>query len=75
MCAYYPCRISLQLTNPLPDIAVAKALQLLGWAAACGDITLAQDPASIHQHLLKVREHGGGHGGGSHYAYCPDWEG
>ena len=44
-----------QLTNPLPDISVAKALQLLGWAAACGDITLAQDPTSIHQHLVRVR--------------------
>ena len=44
----------LQLICPLPDISVVKALQLLGWAAACGDITQAQDPASIHQHVLRV---------------------
>ena len=44
----------LQLLSPLPDISVVKSLQLLGWSAACGDISLAQDAATIHQYFLKV---------------------
>ena len=44
----------LQLLSPLPDISVVKSLQLLGWSAACGDISLAQDASTIHQYFLKV---------------------
>ncbi len=40
--------------SPLPDLSVVKSLQLLGWAAACGDILQVQDPTSIHQHFIKV---------------------
>ena len=43
-----------QLLSPLPDISVVKSLQLLGWSAACGDISLAQDASIIHQYFLKV---------------------
>ena len=43
-----------QLLSPLPDISVVKSLQLLGWSAACGDISLAQDASTIHQYFLKV---------------------
>jgi len=42
------------LISPLPDLSVVKALQLLGWATACGDILQTQDPTSIHQHFVKV---------------------
>lgn len=45
-----------KLLSPLPDISVVKSLQLLGWSAACGDISLAQNASTIHQYFLK---HGG----------------
>ena len=43
-----------QLLSPLPDLSVVKALQLLAWSAACGDISLALDATTVHQFFTKV---------------------
>ena len=49
-----PTSLLPQLTSPLPDFSVVKALQLLVWSAACGDFSLSQDPTNIHQMFVKV---------------------
>ncbi len=40
--------------DPLPDLSVVKALQVLSWAAGCGNLGLIADPSSIHQAFVKV---------------------
>jgi ubiquitin carboxyl-terminal hydrolase 9/24 len=43
-----------KLTSPLPDVSVVRSIQLLAWSAACGDVSLASDPTSIHNAFTKL---------------------
>ncbi len=43
-----------QLVDPLPDLSVVKALQMLSWAAGCGNLALIADPSNIHETFVKV---------------------
>ena len=40
----------------MPDISVVRSIQLLAWSAACGDVSLASDPTSIHNAFTKVSQ-------------------
>ncbi|XP_064393950.1 probable ubiquitin carboxyl-terminal hydrolase FAF-X [Halichondria panicea] len=47
-----------KLVDPLPDLSVVKALQMLSWAAGCGNLALIADPSNIHETFVKFNSSG-----------------
>lgn len=54
MCCILSDTSPTQLVQPLPDLGVVKALQVMTWAAGCGNLALMANPTSLHQSFIKV---------------------